>query len=144
MKIGRLQFSASNDTSNTGVQVKSCYLNHEFFLLKLSMYGCQTNRDNVFKQIGLQGLYLIGKGYNTTDINLADELTYQDFILTKLNEFGLFKQEAIYREDFVTADSLHNQILQIRQTGDYVKQLILKREEASRQHNFLKMNDIEK
>ena len=83
-------------------------MNHEFFLLKLSMYGCQTAKDNVFKQIGLQGLYLIGRGYNASDINLADELVYQDFILAKLNEFSRFKQSMILREDFYSADGVHN------------------------------------
>lgn len=66
-------------------------MNHEFFLLKLSMYGCQNAKDNVFKQIGLQGLYLLGRGLNASDINLADELVYEDFILAKLNELSRFK-----------------------------------------------------
>ncbi len=56
----------------------------------------------------MQGLYLIGRGYNASDINLADELVYQDFILAKLNEFSRFKQSMILREDFYSADGVHN------------------------------------
>ena len=79
-KVGSLQFSSSNN-STEGVQVKSAFLNHDFFLLKLQMHGCQSLNDNVFRQMGIQGLYLIGKGYQVADINLSDEMLYQDFIL---------------------------------------------------------------
>jgi len=38
-KVGRLQFQQGNDSTD-GIQVKSAFMNHQFFLLKLSLYGC--------------------------------------------------------------------------------------------------------
>jgi hypothetical protein len=41
--------------------------------------------------MGILGLYLIGKSNKVTDINLHDEMVYQDFVLAKLTELGSAK-----------------------------------------------------
>jgi len=46
-KIGALDFAKITDFKS-GIQVKSCYLNQKFFLLKLCFYGSQPSKDNVF------------------------------------------------------------------------------------------------
>ena len=53
---------------------------------------------------------MVGRGYNSAEINLSDELNYKDFVLAKLNEFGNLKQSAIFKEDFASANALHNQM----------------------------------
>ena len=87
---------------------------------------------------------MVGRGYNSAEINLSDELNYKDFVLAKLNEFGHLKQSAIFKEDFASANALHNQMQSIRDIGNGVKDLLQKRDEASRSGNFLRMSGIEK
>lgn len=127
------------------VQVKSAFLSQQFYLLKLQMYGCQPTRENVFRQVGLQGLLLIGQGtHENSEVNLSDELVYKDFVLSKLNEFSRVKQEMIRKEDFQSCRHIHEQMKVIRADGDAVTLLLKQREEYSHQGNFLKMHGVEK
>ncbi len=91
--------------SSGEVQVKSCYLNTEIFLLKFAIFGCLPGEHNIFKQVGLSGIYLIGNSISSYgfDIDIRDEINYSDFILNKLQQLSTFKALAVATEDFLKA-----------------------------------------
>ena len=63
--------------------------------------------------------------------------------MEKIRELTALKDNSVKREDFQTATQIHDLAQQVRQIGDFVRDLIKQRDQAIISRNFLKGQSLE-
>jgi centrosomal protein CEP104 len=150
-KIGYLGLD-SNDRSNFQArELKSVYIDYTCQKIKLNLHRCHTNIHNVFSQVGLIAINILGeyatksgdyvnKNISPNDMKFADKLEdqmiYDPITLKRLKMLYKAKEKAVELEDFDEAKKIKEAVERLKSVSQQLIQLEERKQIAIKNDDF--------
>ncbi|EFJ48806.1 hypothetical protein VOLCADRAFT_104552 [Volvox carteri f. nagariensis] len=162
-RLGYLSFDSNERSNHQARELKSVHVNVQAFLVRLLIHRCHVNKLNIYNQVGIIALNLIGEKaspppdapagflqlhppvptaqpyYNAAAADMADvnlDLHVDTVTAIKIRELARQKDEAVAREDYDTAKALKNSIERLKVVGQKVAQLEARKRAAVEKEDY--------
>ncbi|GLC37245.1 hypothetical protein PLESTB_001144100 [Pleodorina starrii] len=162
-RLGYLSFDSNERSNHQARELKSVHVNVQAFLIRLLIHRCHVNKLNIYNQVGIIALNLIGERatpppdgppgflqlhpsvpaaqpyYNAAAADMADvnlDLHVDTVTAVKIRELARQKDEAVAREDYDTAKALKNSIERLKVVGQKIAQLEARKRAAVEKEDY--------
>ncbi|GIL71611.1 hypothetical protein Vretimale_933 [Volvox reticuliferus] len=162
-RLGYLSFDSNERSNHQARELKSVHVNVQAFLIRLLIHRCHVNKLNIYNQVGIIALNLIGERatpppdappgflqlhppvptaqpyYNAAAADMADvnlDLHVDTVTAMKIRELAKQKDEAVAREDYDTAKALKNSIDRLKVVGQKIAQLEARKRAAVEKEDY--------
>ncbi|PNW77316.1 hypothetical protein CHLRE_10g431150v5 [Chlamydomonas reinhardtii] len=162
-RLGYLSFDSNERSNHQARELKSVHVNVQAFLIRLLIHRCHVNKLNIYNQVGIIALNLIGERvapapegphgflqlhpniptaqpyYNAAAADVADinlDLHVDTVTAVKIRELARQKDEAVAREDYDTAKMLKASIERLKVVGQKIAQLEARKRAAVEKEDY--------
>ncbi|GFR45564.1 hypothetical protein Agub_g6958 [Astrephomene gubernaculifera] len=162
-RLGYLSFDSNERSNHQARELKSVHVNVQAFLIRLVIHRCHVNKLNIYNQVGIIALNLIGERaspppegppgflqlhpaipsaqpyYNAAAADMADvnlDLHVDTVTAMKIRELARQKDEAVAREDYDTAKMLKASIERLKVVGQKIAQLEARKRAAVEKEDY--------
>ena len=154
MPFKRLGYMSLDSNEKSGFQareLKSVYLDSMCLFLKITLNKCHTNTANLFNQVGLIAINVLGEELGSQDepsplqgraprskydSNFEQDLEFDQATVERLRALNSAKQKAIENEDFEEAKHLKDAIERLKSVGVNLLQLEERKRIAVQNEDF--------
>jgi centrosomal protein CEP104 len=145
-KIGFLQLDSNEKSNYQARELKSVYIDYQCQKMKIVLHRCFTNVHNIFSQVGLIAINVLGEyGNKNGEENdgamkfadkLEDEMIYDPLTLKRLKNLYRAKAKAIELEDFDEAKNIKAAIDRLKSVSQQLIQLEERKKIAIKNDDF--------
>ncbi|KAG2484841.1 hypothetical protein HYH03_016407 [Edaphochlamys debaryana] len=162
-RLGYLSFDSNERSNHQARELKSVHVNVSAFLVRLVIHRCHVNKLNIYNQVGIIALNLIGERlspadngpmgflqlhppvptsqpyYNAAAADMADvnlDLHVDTVTAVKIRDLARQKDEAVAREDYDTAKVLKASIDRLKVVGQKIAQLEARKRAAVEKEDY--------
>ena len=144
-KIGYLSLDSNERSSFQARELKTVYTDYLCTRVKFNLMRCHTNRHNIYSQVGLIAVSILGE-YPNVLLNIAsnednlskleEEMTYDPATLKRLKELYKAKMKAVELEDFDEAKRIKVAIDSLKSVSQSLIQLEERKKIAIKNDDF--------
>ena len=132
-KIGYLSLDSNERSNYQARELKTVYTDYFCVRVKFNLLKCHQNSHNIYSQVGLIGLSILGEFPNINNMNdknnldatekLEDEMIYDPATLKRLKDLYRAKKKAVELEDFDEAKRIKIAIDSLKSVSQSLIQL---------------------
>ncbi|KAG1659551.1 hypothetical protein FOA52_015355 [Chlamydomonas sp. UWO 241] len=163
-RLGYLSFDSNERSNHQARELKSVHVNVPATLLRLVVHRCHVNKLNIYNQVGLIALNLIGETigppmamppggylqvhaqptrevqyYNAAAADVADlnlDIHVDSITAAKIRELARAKDAAVAREDYDEAKRIKASIDRLKVVGQKIAQLEMRKRAAVEKEDY--------
>jgi centrosomal protein CEP104 len=142
-KIGYLSLDSNERSNFQARELKTVYTDYLCIRVKFNLLRCHQNSHNIYSQVGLIALSVLGEFPNINSINekdntekLDDEMIYDPATLKRLKELYRAKKKAVDLEDFDEAKRIKVAIDSLKSVSQSLIQLEERKKIAIKNDDF--------
>ena len=143
-KIGYLSLDSNERSNFQARELKTVYTDYLCIRVKFNLLRCHQNSHNIYSQVGLIGLSVLGEFPSINIMNdnidatekLEDEMTYDPGTLKRLKELYRAKKKAVELEDFDEAKRIKVAIDSLKSVSQHLIQLEERKKIAIKNDDF--------
>ena len=145
-KIGHISLDSNKRSNYQARELKTVHANFNAVQCKFRFMSCYTNVHNIYTQVGLIALNILGKyhaqGFQgnvavaNAFANLEDEMIYDPVTLKRLKELYVAKDKAIEMEDLDEANNITRAICSLKAVSQSLVQLEERKKVAIRNEDY--------
>ena len=145
-KIGYLSLDSNERSNYQARELKTVYTDYFCVRVKFNLLKCHQNSHNIYSQVGLIGLSILGEFPNINNINdknnldgtekLEDEMIYDPATLKRLKDLYRAKKKAVDLEDFDEAKRIKIAIDSLKSVSQSLIQLEERKKIAIKNDDF--------
>ena len=144
-RLGHLSFDPNTASGHQARELKSVHVNVDAAILRVVVHKCHVNKLNIYNQVGIVAINVIGEAISPTDpgwagaggnlapgprpargagmADMAIDLDVDPVTAVKIREIHALKDEAVAREDYDAAKKLRDGINRLKAVGAKIGQL---------------------
>ena len=146
-KIGYLSLDSNERSNFQARELKTVYTDYFCVRVKFNLLRCHNNSHNIYNQVGLIAISILGEFPNINNINnkninienldkLEDEMIYDPATLKRLKELYRAKKKAVELEDFDEAKRIKVAIDSLKSVSQSLIQLEERKKIAIKNDDF--------
>ncbi|DBB10866.1 TPA: hypothetical protein ACH3X3_007335 [Trebouxia sp. C0006] len=159
-RLGYLSFNSNERTGHQARELKSVRVNSDAYLLRLVVQRCHTNKLNIYNQVGIIALNLVGQVIQTENLpgvpsyvsnhyqpshisaaagamaDLSLDVNVDPITAGKIREINKHKEAAVAKEDYDEAKRLKLAIERLKAVGQKVAQLEARKRVAVEREDY--------
>ena len=139
-KIGYLSLDNNERSNFQARELKTVYMNYTCTQIKLNLHKNHTNTKNLYSQVGLIALSILGENKKNedlgNDLRLEDEMIYDPATLKRLKDLYKAKYKAVELEDFDEAKKIKTAIDSLKNVSQQLMKLEEKKKLAIKNDDF--------
>ena len=146
-KIGYLSLDSNERSNFQARELKTVYTDYFCVRVKFNLLRCHNNSHNIYNQVGLIAISILGEFPNINNINnkninienldkLEDEMMYDPATLKRLKELYRAKKKAVELEDFDEAKRIKVAIDSLKSVSQSLIQLEERKKIAIKNDDF--------
>ena len=146
-KIGYLSLDSNERSNFQARELKTVYTDYLCIRVKFNLLRCHNNSHNIYNQVGLIAISILGEFPNLTNMNdkninienldkLEDEMMYDPATLKRLKDLNRAKKKAVELEDFDEAKRIKVAIDSLKSVSQSLIQLEERKKIAIKNDDF--------
>ncbi|KAL3152527.1 hypothetical protein ABBQ32_001559 [Trebouxia sp. C0010 RCD-2024] len=159
-RLGYLSFNSNERTGHQARELKSVKVNSNAYLLRLVVQQCHTNKLNIYNQVGIIALNLVGQVIQSENMpgapsyvsnhyqpshisaaagamaDLSLDVNVDPITAGKIREINKHKEAAVAKEDYDEAKKLKLAIERLKAVGQKVAQLEARKRVAVEREDY--------